>query len=156
MDLHVGAPGLCVLPGRAQNGRVLTIKHAGPQKLVTTNVPRGNRYSRDFHAGSTTANYLFGHRITWPNLVQRTASAIVVGTLGFAPFALGKHNANIVPFRRHRGYVIVASGPIKQLNNLNFVIDTGAVPSVVDRCITDRPTSRRYTRNVIGVYKTRS
>ena len=52
---------------------------------------------------------------------------IVVGDLTWAA-----DSPNEVPFKLYRGYVIVVRGSIGGLKNLNFLVDTGAVPSVVD------------------------
>jgi Aspartyl protease len=41
-------------------------------------------------------------------------------------------NSNEVAFKLYKGYVIVARGSIGGLRNLNFLVDTGAVPSVLD------------------------
>jgi hypothetical protein len=52
--------------------------------------------------------------------------------------AVAAESGNEVPFKLYRGYVIVARGSIGNLRNLNFVIDTGAVPSILDRRIAQR------------------
>lgn len=41
-------------------------------------------------------------------------------------------NPNEVSFKLYRGYVIVVRGSIGGLKNLNFIVDTGAVPGVLD------------------------
>lgn len=46
--------------------------------------------------------------------------------------SLAMDSSNEVSFKLYRGYVIVAHGSIGGLKNLNFLVDTGAVPSVVD------------------------
>jgi predicted aspartyl protease len=47
-------------------------------------------------------------------------------------------NESILPFILHRGFSIVVRGSIGGLKGLNFIIDTGAVPSVVDRRLSHR------------------
>ena len=54
--------------------------------------------------------------------VVSTTSALASSTDGAAE----------VRFELYRGYTIVAKGSIGELQKLNFIIDTGAVPSVVD------------------------
>ena len=48
------------------------------------------------------------------------------------------HNRSEVSFKLYRGYAIVVRGSIGSMKNLNFLIDTGAVPSVLDRRIAER------------------
>jgi hypothetical protein len=67
-----------------------------------------------------------------------------------------------VPFKLYRGYVIVVRGSIGGLRNLNLLVDTGAVPSVVDTRIVrklhlsgkpgrvDVPTKSLATERVIA------
>jgi len=47
-------------------------------------------------------------------------------------------NPNEVPFKLYRGYVIVVRGSIGGLKSLNLLVDTGAVPSVLDVRIARR------------------
>jgi len=43
-----------------------------------------------------------------------------------------------VAFNPYRGYVIVVRGEIDGVRNLNFIVDTGAVPSVVDKKLASK------------------
>ena len=45
-----------------------------------------------------------------------------------------------IPFALHRGFAIVVRGSIGTAKNLNFLIDTGVSPSVVDRRVARRST----------------
>ena len=66
-------------------------------------------------------------------------AAVTLATSSLVPrVAFGKINANEVPFKLYRGYAIVVRGSIGNLKNLNFLVDTGAVPSVVDQRLADR------------------
>lgn len=60
-------------------------------------------------------------------------SCIVVTLAVAAPLTA---NQTEVPFVLHRGYTIVVKGAIGSRRGLNFIIDTGAVPSVVDQRIS--------------------
>jgi predicted aspartyl protease len=68
-----------------------------------------------------------------------TLAAVVLAASNLAPQpALAADGTNEVPFKLYRGYVIVVRGSIGHLKNLNLLIDTGAVPSVLDRRIAQR------------------
>jgi predicted aspartyl protease len=65
--------------------------------------------------------------------------AVVLAACSPAPqVVLAADNINEVPFKLYRGYAIVARGSIGNVKNLNFLIDTGAVPSVLDRRIAEK------------------
>ena len=59
--------------------------------------------------------------------VGLTLSAVVLATA----LAYGTQGPDEIPFKLVRDFAIVVQGGIGQLNNLNFLIDTGAVPSVI-------------------------
>jgi hypothetical protein len=52
--------------------------------------------------------------------------------------ALALEGRDEVPFKLYRGYVIVVRGCIGGLKNLNLVVDTGAIPGVLDARIARR------------------
>jgi predicted aspartyl protease len=55
------------------------------------------------------------------------------------PIAVGATDrTEELPIKLYRNYVIVARGSIGNIKDVNFVIDTGAVPSVLDRRIAQR------------------
>jgi hypothetical protein len=53
-----------------------------------------------------------------------------------------------VPFKLYRGYVIVVRGSIGGLKNLNLLLDTGAVPSVLDSRIARKLRLRGQPRQI--------
>lgn len=65
----------------------------------------------------------------------RRGVAGVAALLGFSAVLLARDPHSAVPFKLYGGYTIVVSGSIGRLERLNFVIDTGAVPTVVDQRI---------------------
>jgi hypothetical protein len=68
-----------------------------------------------------------------------TLGAVVLVACSLAPLkVVGADGTNEVSFKLYRSYVIVARGSIGNVRNLNFVIDTGAVPSILDRRIARR------------------
>ena len=67
----------------------------------------------------------------------RMAALLTAWTLSSA-FTWAADSPNKVPFKLYRGYVIVVRGSIGGLKNLNFLVDTGAVPSVVDARIAQK------------------
>ncbi len=50
--------------------------------------------------------------------------------------ALDRHSE--IPFKMYRGYAIIVQGSIGQLRKRNILIDTGAVPSVLDRRVAKK------------------
>jgi hypothetical protein len=56
--------------------------------------------------------------------------------------------AKEVPFKLFRGYLIVARGSVGRLKNLNFLIDTGAVPAVLDERIARKLHLNRQAEQI--------
>jgi len=63
----------------------------------------------------------------------------VLLALSLAPCVVfAADNPNEVPFKLYRGYAIVVRGSVGNLKNLNFLVDTGAVPSVLGERIAQK------------------
>lgn len=89
---------------------------------------------------------------------MRFCTSCICIVLGIASAALGRSHSSgdEVAFRLYHNYLIVVHGALGPLNNLNFVIDTGTNPSIVDRRVADRLglTGRAETiRTVSGEFK---
>lgn len=66
-------------------------------------------------------------------IVVLLAVAMLGGTLGH-----GSSLPNEVPFKLVKGFGIVVRGQIGSMSNLNFLLDTGAVPSVLSQRVASR------------------
>jgi predicted aspartyl protease len=86
--------------------------------------------------------------MSWTKLaVLLTALGLLsVTSLSVTCWAAG--NPNEVPFKLYRGYAIVVCGSIGGLKDLNLLIDTGAVPSVLDARIARRLHLRGLSERV--------
>jgi predicted aspartyl protease len=60
-----------------------------------------------------------------------------------------------IPFKLHRGYVVVVRGSVGGAKDLNFVVDTGAVPSVISQRIA-RKLKLRGTEDVLSTFARKS
>ena len=69
---------------------------------------------------------------------MRWALAMVTVLSLSSATSLASDNPNEVSFKIYRGYAIVARGSVGNLKNLNFLVDTGAVPTVLDRRIAKK------------------
>jgi len=83
----------------------------------------------------------------------RIAALLTAWALSSA-FTWAADRPNKVPFKLYRGYVIVVRGSIGSLKNLNFLVDTGAVPSVVDARIAQKLHLRGQPERVDAPTKT--
>lgn len=61
-----------------------------------------------------------------------TLAAAVLAAGVALPGVSAAGTSNEIPFKLCRGYIIVARGSVGNLKNLNFLIDTGAVPTLLD------------------------
>lgn len=71
--------------------------------------------------------------------MHRTAASAVLTVWALSSavgFALDQLNE--VPFKLYRGYAIVVRGSIDGLKNLNLLVDTGTVPSLLDSRVAQR------------------
>jgi predicted aspartyl protease len=63
---------------------------------------------------------------------------LILASLLISQMLLAADGPVEIPFKLYREYAIVVRGSIGGLDRLNFLIDTGAVPSVVDRRIAKK------------------
>ena len=71
--------------------------------------------------------------------MRRISMLAALTALSFSStIALALEGRDDVPFKLYRGYVIVVRGSIGGLKNLNLVVDTGAIPGVLDTRIARR------------------
>jgi hypothetical protein len=68
----------------------------------------------------------------------RIVLLILIASMLKATLACGASIPNEIPFKLVKGYAIVVRGKIGSMSNLNFVLDTGAVPSVVSKRVASR------------------
>jgi predicted aspartyl protease len=62
----------------------------------------------------------------------------VAWSVGLPGVVSGTNDRSTLRFELYGGYTIVVRGSAGRLRNLNFIVDTGAVPSVVDQRIADK------------------
>jgi len=71
--------------------------------------------------------------------MRRISMLIALMTLAsLSTIGLALKRRDELPFKLYRGYVIVVHGSIGGLTNLNLLVDTGAVPSVLDARIAHK------------------
>lgn len=61
---------------------------------------------------------------------------LAAGVVPQGVLAAGKTNE--VEFKLYGGYAVVARGSVGNLKSLNFLLDTGAVPSVLDERVANK------------------
>src|SRR4051794_30344685 len=71
-------------------------------------------------------------------LSRRSSLGAAALLITFTCTCSGSSTPNVIALKLYRGYTIVARGSIGNLKNLNFLIDTGAVPSILDRRIAKK------------------
>ena len=72
---------------------------------------------------------------------MRVHKALLIMTVALMSATLARGSSGIpgeIPFRLVQGFGIVVQGGIGQLTNLNFLVDTGAVPSVLSEKVASR------------------
>ena len=70
--------------------------------------------------------------------MDRIGIAVLVTVWTLLSTMAAADRTNEVTFKLYRGYVIVVRGEIDGVRDLNFIVDTGAVPSVLDKRLASK------------------
>jgi len=68
----------------------------------------------------------------------RVLVLVAAATVLIPKIALAANDRQEITFKLYRGYTIIVQGSIGALRNCNLLIDTGAVPSVLDRRVAKK------------------
>ncbi len=71
-------------------------------------------------------------------LKVRAVFLIMTAAMLSAPFARGARIPGEIPFKLAQGFAIVVRGRVGSMNNLNLLVDTGAVPSALSERVASR------------------
>ena len=89
------------------------------------------------------------------SLPFRLSLLLLVISLNFPPLNAAEPPAEI-PFKLYGGFAIVARGAIGSQENLNFLVDTGAVPSVIHQRLARKLNLRGPRQDISVVTQSRS
>jgi hypothetical protein len=81
-------------------------------------------------SGWLVVTFVLSHvNLSWPQITSVPANPAVQGTPPLAQLPIK------LPIRLYWGYLVIVEGTIGNVQKLNFLVDTGAYPSVVDQTI---------------------
>ena len=76
--------------------------------------------------------------LSWSQTATAPVDPSGQGTLSFV------HTPTKLPFHLYWGYLVVVEGSIGNVQKLNFLVDTGAYPSIVDQRLADMRCSPSF------------